>query len=227
MEYQAAIKRVDTLASSKTITTDVADLARHLLRRHDTHIDHVEPTEEGGLAVVWSTMLRGIMVCLKPDKTCEYVMTNYVVDRGPFRDLRQVHDYVTDVTTAPLDLDDDRDPPERHPWDREERREHLAMVVRGAWVSYCHETGDTKPSHLLGWNDLDEWNREADRRIADAIERQVGQDIHDLRHDIGQMAQMCHQAYHLEERGSWRDCPRSTCKRAQAALAAIPEPPRV
>lgn len=48
-------------------------------------------------------------------------------------------------------------------------REELGKAVRSAWVAYCQETGDTKPSHLAPWEELSEWDKEADRRIGTAI----------------------------------------------------------
>ena len=48
-------------------------------------------------------------------------------------------------------------------------REELGKAVRSAWVAYCRETGDTKPSHLAPWEELSEWDKEADRRIGAAI----------------------------------------------------------
>jgi len=45
----------------------------------------------------------------------------------------------------------------------------LAQFVREAWINYCRETGDTKPSHLTPWEELSEWDKEADRRIATAL----------------------------------------------------------
>jgi hypothetical protein len=50
-----------------------------------------------------------------------------------------------------------------------ELREQLGRIVRETWVSYCIETGDTKLSHIAPWDDLSEWDREADRRIGEAI----------------------------------------------------------
>lgn len=47
--------------------------------------------------------------------------------------------------------------------------ESLAQTVCEAWVAYCIETGDTKPSHLMPYDQLGEWDKEADRRIAEAI----------------------------------------------------------
>lgn len=48
-------------------------------------------------------------------------------------------------------------------------REELGKAVRLAWVAYCQETGDTKPSHLAPWEELSEWDKEADRRIGAVV----------------------------------------------------------
>lgn len=48
-------------------------------------------------------------------------------------------------------------------------REELGKAVRLAWVRYCQDTGDTKPSHLAPWEELSEWDQEADRRIGIAV----------------------------------------------------------
>lgn len=56
-----------------------------------------------------------------------------------------------------------------------ELREHLGKIVREAWVAYCVETGDTKPSHIAPWDDLSEWDKEADRRIGDAVSRALAE----------------------------------------------------
>jgi len=50
-----------------------------------------------------------------------------------------------------------------------EYREYLGRIVRLAWVQYCQEAGDTKPSHLAPWEELSEWDKEADRRIGIAV----------------------------------------------------------
>ena len=52
---------------------------------------------------------------------------------------------------------------------RPQTREWLGRVVRKAWVTYCHETGDTKLSHIASWDELSEWDKEADRRIGVAV----------------------------------------------------------
>lgn len=54
-----------------------------------------------------------------------------------------------------------------------ELREHLGRVVRETWVACAAELDDPKPSHLTGWDELDEWNKEVDRRIGDAVAAEV------------------------------------------------------
>lgn len=46
-------------------------------------------------------------------------------------------------------------------------REELGKIVRWAWVEYCLEIHDTKPSHIAPWEELPEQDKEADRRIGD------------------------------------------------------------
>jgi len=48
-------------------------------------------------------------------------------------------------------------------------REQLGRLVRETWVACAEEAGDTKPSHLAGWDDLDEDMREVDMRIGEAV----------------------------------------------------------
>lgn len=48
-------------------------------------------------------------------------------------------------------------------------REALGRRVREVWVEWAREQPDPKPSHLVGWDDLDEGNREVDMRIGDAL----------------------------------------------------------
>lgn len=52
--------------------------------------------------------------------------------------------------------------------------DELGRVVRDSWVAYCRETGDTKTSHLTPYDELGEWDKEADRRIGKAIARHLG-----------------------------------------------------
>lgn len=47
--------------------------------------------------------------------------------------------------------------------------EELGRLVREVWVDYAIEQGDTKPSHLIGWDDLGEYDKEVDRRIGAAV----------------------------------------------------------
>ena len=55
----------------------------------------------------------------------------------------------------------------------DELREHLGRIVRETWVACASEQDDPKPSHLIDWDELDEWNKEVDRRIGDAVAREV------------------------------------------------------
>lgn len=48
-------------------------------------------------------------------------------------------------------------------------REALGRLVREVWVECASELPSPKPSHLLGWDDLDEWNKEVDRRIEERV----------------------------------------------------------
>lgn len=48
-------------------------------------------------------------------------------------------------------------------------REELGKYVRQIWIDYCLEIGDTKPSHIAPWSELSERDKEADRRIGEAI----------------------------------------------------------
>lgn len=50
-------------------------------------------------------------------------------------------------------------------------RDDGGKLVREAWIKYVLETvDDPKPSHIVPWGDmLSEWDKEADRRIFDAV----------------------------------------------------------
>lgn len=52
-------------------------------------------------------------------------------------------------------------------------RDVLGRIVRDTWIVRCYETGDTKPSHLAPWQEMNETDRETDRRIAEAVARAV------------------------------------------------------
>lgn len=55
----------------------------------------------------------------------------------------------------------------------DDENDELGKRVRQAWIAYCLETGDTKPSHIAPWEELSEWDKEADRRIGKAIARYI------------------------------------------------------
>lgn len=65
-------------------------------------------------------------------------------------------------------------------------REELGRAVRLAWVAYCRATGDEKPSHIAPWEELSEWDQEADRRIgvavANLVTYKIIQQIENLAH---------------------------------------------
>lgn len=49
-------------------------------------------------------------------------------------------------------------------------RDEGGKAVREAWVNYVRETvAEPKPSHVAPWEELSEWDKEADRRIYDAV----------------------------------------------------------
>lgn len=56
-------------------------------------------------------------------------------------------------------------------------REALGRIVRSAWVQYCIEIGDTQPSHVAPWEALSEQDKEADRRIGEAVAKAVDAEV--------------------------------------------------
>lgn len=52
-------------------------------------------------------------------------------------------------------------------------RETLGRVVRDAWVEWAKEQPNPKPSWLVPWSELNETDKEADRRIGEAVARHV------------------------------------------------------
>lgn len=62
-------------------------------------------------------------------------------------------------------------------------REALGRMVREAWVNYCRETGVTKPSHLAPYDELSDWDQEADHRIGEAIQDAVRAAMSDAGYD--------------------------------------------
>jgi hypothetical protein len=54
---------------------------------------------------------------------------------------------------------------EGEPFDREQ----LGRMVREIWVAAAREHPDPKPSWLVPWDELGEWDKEVDRRIGEAV----------------------------------------------------------
>lgn len=48
-------------------------------------------------------------------------------------------------------------------------RNVLGRLVRAVWVEYCKEIGDSNPAHLMPYDLLNETDKEADRRIGEAV----------------------------------------------------------
>jgi len=48
-------------------------------------------------------------------------------------------------------------------------REALGRIVRDTWVAWAREQPDPKPSWLVGWDELDDDQREVDMRIGEAL----------------------------------------------------------
>lgn len=51
----------------------------------------------------------------------------------------------------------------------EAKREILGSIVRAAWIGYCETTGAIKPKNMIPWDELDDWNKEADRVIGETL----------------------------------------------------------
>jgi len=50
-----------------------------------------------------------------------------------------------------------------------EDRDFYGRIVRQVWVEWAKEQPNPKPHHLLPWEELDEDNREVDRRIGETV----------------------------------------------------------
>lgn len=48
-------------------------------------------------------------------------------------------------------------------------RDELGRLVHDIRVAFCRAKGDTNPAHLVGWEELDEDDREIDRRIGETL----------------------------------------------------------
>ncbi len=51
--------------------------------------------------------------------------------------------------------------------------DELGRIVREELVRYAEDHGDTNPEHLLGYDDLSNYDKEVDRRIGAAVARVV------------------------------------------------------
>jgi len=63
-------------------------------------------------------------------------------------------------------------------------REELGQLVRKIWVDFCKEIGDTKSSHIAPWEELNENDKEVDRRIGEEIAKFTIKNIMDRLSDI-------------------------------------------
>lgn len=48
-------------------------------------------------------------------------------------------------------------------------REKLGQIVRQVWIEKARTLDNPKPSNLLPWEELDEWNQEVDRCIGEEV----------------------------------------------------------
>lgn len=58
-----------------------------------------------------------------------------------------------------------------------DRREYLGRIVRDVWVKWASEQPNPKPHHLDPWEVLPPEIQEVDRRIGEAIERTVQDEL--------------------------------------------------
>lgn len=56
-------------------------------------------------------------------------------------------------------------------------RDELGKIVRDEWVKFAQQDPKSPPHHLVPWENLDEKNREVDRRIGEAVVRAVSAKI--------------------------------------------------
>lgn len=50
-------------------------------------------------------------------------------------------------------------------------RDSLGQLVRRIWLGWAQEQSNAKPAWLLSWEELDEGQREVDRRIGEGVAR--------------------------------------------------------
>lgn len=68
-------------------------------------------------------------------------------------------------------------------------REELGRIVRQIWIDFAIEQADitgvpTKPHHLLSWDELDEADKEVDRRIGEALYKLGVEDMESFVDDL-------------------------------------------
>jgi hypothetical protein len=89
-------------------------------------------------------------------------------------------------------------------------REQLGRMVREIWVAAAREHPDPKPSWLVPWDELGEWDKEVDRRIGASVA------AHAAAVTALEMHRLC--TKEQERAGAERDAFR---EQAEAKLAAI------
>lgn len=85
----------------------------------------------------------------------------------------------------------------------EPEREKLGMLVRAAWVRYCKESGDTKTSHITPWEGISEWDKEADRRIGEAIASWFDAERDQLKAQVSAMREAVGPEWPIADFGKW------------------------
>lgn len=56
---------------------------------------------------------------------------------------------------------------------------NLGREVRIAWVNYCIANGDTKPSHIAPWEELNDFDKGADHAIAQHLREAIRAEVID------------------------------------------------
>lgn len=54
-------------------------------------------------------------------------------------------------------------------WSRELRREYLGWLVRDVWIKWAREQAPPKPSWFTPWEEMNEADKEVDRRIGETL----------------------------------------------------------
>lgn len=64
-------------------------------------------------------------------------------------------------------------------------RDDLGRAVREAWVAWACEQPVVKPSWLVPYDDLPEADKEADRRIGEAVAQMCKERIREIEDELG------------------------------------------